>query len=82
MESGKESQLTSFLSQILEKAASGKVSSAAQQLLFSMIQSESPMLPFMHFMIPIQFMEESTYGEFFIDKDCKKPSLSKLGFVV
>lgn len=71
-ENSKETQLSSFLSQIFEKVATGKANGAAQQLLFSLIQSESPTLPLMHFMIPIQFMEENTYGEFFIDKDCEE----------
>ena len=44
----------------------------AQNLLLSMIQSESPVLTLMHFMLPIQFMGENTYGEFFVDKDCKE----------
>ena len=37
-----------------------------------MVQSESPMLPLLHFMIPLRFLREDTYGEFFIDKECKE----------
>jgi hypothetical protein len=37
-----------------------------------MVQSESPMVPLMHFTIPFRYMDENTYGEFFVDKDCKE----------
>jgi hypothetical protein len=30
------------------------------------------MVPLMHFTIPFRYMEENTYGEFFVDKDCKE----------
>jgi hypothetical protein len=37
-----------------------------------MVQSESPMIPMMHFTIPFRYLDENTYGEFFVDKDCKE----------
>ena len=30
------------------------------------------MIPLMHFTIPFRYLEENTYGEFFVDKDCKE----------
>jgi hypothetical protein len=29
-------------------------------------------MPLMHFTIPFRYLDENTYGEFFVDKDCKE----------
>ena len=68
----KENDMASLLSQSLDKSGPSKISSVAQNLLLNLVQSESPMVPLMHFTIPFRYMEENTYGEFFVDKDCKE----------
>lgn len=67
-----ETDLASLLSKAMDKSGSSKVGSIAQTLLLNLVQSESPMLPLMHFTIPFRYMEENTFGEFFVDKDCKE----------
>lgn len=64
--------MASLLSQALDKSGPAKINSIAQNLLLNMIQSESPLVPLMHFTIPFRYMDENTYGEFFVDKDCKE----------
>lgn len=66
-----EKDLASLLSRALDKSSPAKITGAAQNLLLHLVQSESPMQPLMHFMIPLRFFHEDTYGEFFIDKECK-----------
>jgi hypothetical protein len=67
-----EKDTAELLTKALSKESPSKMSSAAQNLLLYMVQSESPMLPLLHFMIPLRFLGEDTYGEFFIDKECKE----------
>lgn len=67
-----ETDLASLLTKAMDKSGSSKVGSIAQNLLLNLVQSESPMLPLMHFTIPFRYMEENTFGEFFVDKDCKE----------
>jgi hypothetical protein len=67
-----ESDMAALLTKALDKSSPAKLSGAAQNLLLYILQSESPMLPLMHFMIPLRFLDENTYGEFFIDKDCQE----------
>jgi len=67
-----EMDLASLLAKALDKSAPSKISSTAQSLLLNMVQSESPLVPLLHFTIPFRFMDEDTYGEFFVDKDCKE----------
>jgi hypothetical protein len=66
-----EKDAAELLSKALDKSSPAKISSTAQNLLMHMIQSESPMQPLLHFLIPLRFRHEDTYGEFFIDKECK-----------
>ncbi len=66
-----ESDITALLTKALDKEGPAKVSGVAQNLLFNMIQNESPIIPFLHFTIPFRYMDENTYGEFFVDKDSK-----------
>gem|GEM_PF-669480 len=66
------SDLADLLEVALEKGSPEKVSRVANTLLTYMVQNESPVLPFVYFMIPIRFMDENVYGEFLIDKECKK----------
>jgi hypothetical protein len=68
----KDNDMASLLSQALDKSGPAKINSVAQNLLLNMVQSESPMVPLMHFTIPFRYMDENTYGEFFVDKDCKE----------
>ena len=64
--------VSKLISKVLEKPESVIINRAAQNLLTYMVQSESPILPIMHFVLPIDFYGEKTYGEFFIDKNCEE----------
>ena len=66
-----ESGMADLLSKALEKGSPEKISRVAHSLLNYIVQNESPVLPFVYFMIPIKFMDENVYGEFLIDKECK-----------
>ncbi len=68
----KDTDMASLLINALDKAGPSKINSVAQSLLLNLVQSESPMIPLMHFTIPFRYLEENTYGEFFVDKDCKE----------
>ena len=67
-----KSSLDNLLSKALDKTVHSKINSVAQNLLLYMVQNESPIFPLMHFIIPFRYLDENTYGEFFIDKDCKE----------
>ncbi|MDD2218045.1 MAG: hypothetical protein PHX63_06395, partial [Eubacteriales bacterium] len=67
-----DKDIAALLSRALESDSPAKVSSVAQNLLMHMVQSESPILPILHFLVPFRFLDENTYGEFFIDKDCSE----------
>lgn len=67
-----DTDMASLLSKALDKSGPSKISSVAQNLLLNMVQSESPLIPLLHFTIPFRYMEENTFGEFFVDKDCKE----------
>ncbi len=67
-----KADMASLLSRALDKSGPSKMTAVAQNLLLNLVQSESPLVPLMHFTIPFRFMDESTYGEFFVDKDCKE----------
>ncbi len=64
--------LAALLSESMGKSAPLKVNNLAQNLLMNLVQSESPLLPLLHFTIPFRFMDENTYGEFIVDKDCSE----------
>jgi hypothetical protein len=68
----KEFDIASLISKTLEKSAPDSMNKAAQNLLFHLVQNENPILPFLHFVIPLRFMGEEIFGEFLIDKDCKE----------
>lgn len=65
-----KTDIATLLSKALDKSGPNKINNVAQSLLLYMVQSESPILPLMHYMIPFRYLEENTFGEFFIDKDC------------
>lgn len=67
-----DTDMASLLSKALDKAGPAKIGSVAQNLLLSLVQSESPLMPLLHFMIPFRYQDENTYGEFFVDKDCRE----------
>ncbi len=67
-----DNDMAALLTKSLDKSGSTKINNIAQNLLINLVQSESPVLPLLHFIIPFRFMEENTYGEFFVDKDCKE----------
>ncbi|MDD2189671.1 MAG: hypothetical protein PHV71_02030 [Eubacteriales bacterium] len=64
--------IASLLSKAMDKSGPVKIHSLAQNLLMNLVQSESPLIPVMHFTIPFRFMDENTYGEFFVDKDSRE----------
>ena len=64
-------KLLSLLSKALEDTAPAKMNKAAQDLLLQLAQNENPILPYGRFVVPIRYGDESTFGEFVIDKDCK-----------
>jgi hypothetical protein len=66
-----DSDMASLLSKALDPTGPAKVSNIAQNLLFNMLQNESPMMALIHFTIPFRYQDENTYGEFFVDKECK-----------
>lgn len=67
-----DADLVTLISKSLEKDAPAKMQNVAQNMLSYMLQTESPVLPLMHFLIPFRFLDENTYGEFFIDKNCEE----------
>jgi len=67
-----DTDVPALISKVLDKSESTALHKAAQNLLSYMVQSESPVLPIMHFMLPIDFYGNKTYGEFFIDKNCEE----------
>jgi len=67
-----DADMAALLSRALDKEGPAKINSIAQNLLYNMVQNESPLMPLMHFTIPFRYMDENTYGEFFVDKDCKE----------
>ena len=70
--STEDGDMATLLSQALDKAGPAKVNSIAQNLLMNLVQNESPLMPLIHFTIPFRYMDENTYGEFFVDKDCRE----------
>ncbi|MCR5481708.1 MAG: hypothetical protein K6F52_02835 [Clostridia bacterium] len=64
-----ESDMSTLLSKSLQKSAPPKAQELAANLLQSIINSESPVMPLMHFMIPVKYENEDTYLEFYIDKN-------------
>ena len=67
-----DKDIADLLTKALDKDGPSKISSLAHNLLYNMVQNESPLMALMHFTIPFRYMDENTYGEFFVDKDCKE----------
>lgn len=65
-----ENDIAALLTKGLDNNGPAKISNIAQNLLLYILQSESPLMNLMHFMIPVRFMDDNTYGEFLVDKDC------------
>lgn len=65
------SEIATLLAKALDKPGPVKVAGVAYQLLMSLVQSENPVTPIIHFMIPFRYRDENIYGEFFVDKECK-----------
>jgi len=66
-----DNDMASLLSKALDKSEPAKINSIAQNLLINLVQNESPLVQLIHFTIPFRYMDENTYGEFFVDKECK-----------
>lgn len=69
---GEKVALAQLLEQALDENNSSKIINSAQNLLETMVRNESPILTIMHFLIPLRFLDENSYGEFFVDKDPAK----------
>lgn len=68
---GEEKDMAFLLSKALDRTSPAKINSVAQSLLMQLVQSESPVQPLLHFLIPLRFNHEDTYGEFYVDKECE-----------
>ncbi|WP_026394867.1 hypothetical protein [Acetobacterium malicum] len=66
---GEKVALAQLLEQALDEKNSNKIINSAQNLLETMVRNESPIFTIMHFLIPLRFLDENSYGEFFVDKD-------------
>ena len=66
---GEKVALAQLLEQALDEKNSNKIINSAQSLLETMVRNESPIFTIMHFLIPLRFLDENSYGEFFVDKD-------------
>lgn len=66
---GEKVALAQLLEQALDEKNSNKIINSAQSLLETMVRNESPIFTLMHFLIPLRFLDENSYGEFFVDKD-------------
>ncbi len=66
---GDKVALAQLLEQALDENNSNKIINSAQNLLETMVRNESPVFSIMHFLIPLRFLDENSYGEFFVDKD-------------
>nr|WP_320026559.1 hypothetical protein [uncultured Acetobacterium sp.] len=66
---GEKVALAQLLEQALDDKNSSKIINSAHALLETMVRNESPILTIMHFLIPLRFLDENSYGEFFVDKD-------------
>ncbi|MGD9474992.1 MAG: hypothetical protein AB7V37_08330 [Eubacteriaceae bacterium] len=62
-------EIAQLLEKALDDSTPSKLQVTAQTLLETLIRNESPIFPLMHFLIPFRFLDNDTYGEFFIDKD-------------
>ncbi|WKY45553.1 hypothetical protein Q5O14_05535 [Eubacteriaceae bacterium ES2] len=62
-------EIAQLLQNALDSATASKLQLTAQALLETLVRNESPIFPLMHFLIPFRFLDNDTYGEFFIDKD-------------
>ncbi len=63
--------IASFLSQSLDKDSPAGVQKLAMNLLNTMVDNESPTMPLMHFMVPIDYNGSNTYLEMYVDKECE-----------
>ena len=64
-----DNDMATLLSKALDKSEPAKINNVAQNLLQNMVQNENPLIQLMHFTIPFRYMDENTYGEFFVDKE-------------
>jgi hypothetical protein len=64
-----KAEIAQLLEAALDAATASKLQLTAQTLLETLVRNESPIFPLMHFLIPFRFLDNDTYGEFFIDKD-------------
>ena len=69
---GGDKDIASLISQALDKTEPVALNRVAQNLLTYLVQSESPVLPISHFILPVDFYGDKTYMEFFVDKDCQE----------
>ena len=63
--------MAAFLSQALDDDSPAGVQKLAMNLLTTMVENESPAMPLMHFMVPIDYNGSNTYLEMYVDKDAE-----------
>lgn len=63
--------LAAFLGSALDDDSPAGVQKLALNLLNTMVDNESPAMPLMHFMIPIDYNGSNTYLEMYVDKDAE-----------
>lgn len=61
--------LISVLAKVIEDDAPARVQRLAMELLGSMLDNESPIMPLSHYMIPINYNGSETFLELYVDKD-------------
>jgi hypothetical protein len=66
-----KADMPTLIKKAIDKEGPTKIANTGQNLLTQMLQSESPIMSLIHYMIPLRFLDENTYGEFFIDKNKK-----------
>ncbi|NLY71532.1 MAG: hypothetical protein GX076_07660 [Clostridiales bacterium] len=66
-----KADMPTLIRKALDREGPYKITNTAQNLLTQMLQSESPIMSLIHYMIPLRYLDENTYGEFFIDKNKK-----------
>lgn len=70
-ESQEKTDVMGLLSQSLDKDSPARVQKLALNLLSTMVDNESPVMPLMHFMVPIDYNGRNTFLEMYVDKECE-----------
>lgn len=69
--SPEKTDVIGLLSQSLDEESPARVQKLALNLLTTMVENESPVMPLMHFMVPIDYNGSNTFLEMYVDKECE-----------